>query len=319
MPDHRPAVLRQATRPAPAELAGPGPLPPTRDLGALTATARRIRRHAVGMIAIAGMGYLGQATSSAEIFAVLYRGVLRHGTDRFVLSPGHYVVSHYAAAVESGLLAEDALATYGADGSWLESISTERTPLVSATCGALGQGLSVGVGLALAAALAGEDRRTFVFASDGEMEEGQTWEAAMFAAHHRLGGLTVLFDCNGSQVDGPVRTVTTLEPLSEKWQAFGWDVHEVDGHDVGALLDALDASTAGDRPSVVLARTTMLRGLDSIGDMRDAHFVTFGPGDVDRALAETADPADPADPAHPTDPTPTSALDPIVAIAGARR
>lgn len=288
MPGPSHAVLRDGVRPSPAGLSGPGPAPLTTDPATLAATARRIRGHAVRMIAIAGMGYLGQATSSAELFAVLYRAVMRHGVDRFVLSPGHYAVTHYAAAVEAGLLAEGALRTYGVDGSWLESISTERTPLVSATCGALGQGLSVGVGLALADTLAAEPRRTFVFASDGELEEGQTWEAAMFAAHHRLGRLTALVDCNGSQVDGPVRTVTTLEPVPEKWHAFGWDVHEVDGHDVEAILGALEASILSDRPSVLLARTTMLHGLTSIGDGRDAHFVTLGPGDADRALAETA-------------------------------
>lgn len=287
MPGEGPAVLRDGTRPAPVEIAGPGPLPPTGDLGELAATAGRIRRHAVRMVAIAGMGYLGQATTSAELFAVLYRAVLRHGVDRFVLSPGHYVITHYAAAVEAGLLDEEALATYGLDGSWLESISTERTPLVSATCGALGQGLSVGIGLALADTLAGADRRTFVFSSDGEMEEGQTWEAAMFAAHHRLGRLTALVDCNGSQVDGPVATVTTVEPAADKWRAFGWDVHEVDGHDVGAILGALEAAAGADRPSVLLGRTTMLRGLESLGDGRDAHFVTLAPGDVARALADT--------------------------------
>ncbi len=310
MPTQRPAVLEGACRPAPPELAGSGPLPATADLAALAATARRIRRHAVGMVAIAGMGYLGQATSSAELFAVLYRAVLRHGRDRFVLSPGHYAITHYAAAVEAGLLAQGALATYGVDGTWLESISTERTPLVSATCGALGQGLSVGVGLALAAALAGEDRRTFVFASDGEMEEGQTWEAAMFAAHHGLGGLVLLLDCNGSQVDGPIGTVTTIEPVSAKWRSFGWDVHGVDGHNVGAILAALEAATASVRPSVLVARTVMLEGLGSVGDDRDAHFVTFGPGDVERALADTA-------PAASAAPAPAAASAAAVAAGAA--
>lgn len=273
-------------------------LPATADLAELAAAARRIRRRAVKMVGIAGLGYLGQATSSAELFAVLYRSVLRHGRDRFVLSPGHYAIAHYAAAVEAGLLREEALATYGADGSWLESISTERTPLVSATCGALGQGLSVATGLALADVLAGcsaEDRRTYVLCSDGEMEEGQTWEAAMFAAHHGLAPLVAVVDANGSQVDGQVETVTTLEPLPDKWRAFGWDTYEVDGHDVGALLDAFGrVGGAGDRrggarPGVVLARTRMLHGLPSLQQRDDAHFVTLADGDLERALADTAE------------------------------
>lgn len=260
--------------------------PPTTDPGELAAAARRIRRRAVAMVAPAGLGYLGQAMSSAELFAVLYRSVLRHGVDRFVLSPGHYVIGHYAAAAEAGILAEPALATYGADGSWIESISTERTPFVDATCGALGQGLSVAVGLALADALAGEARRVYAFCSDGEMEEGQVWEAAMFAAHHRLGALTAVFDCNGSQVDGPVSTVTTLEPLAERWRSFGWSVHEVDGHDVTALLRAFDDAAGEGRPSVIVARTSMRAGFPSLEEAADAHFVTLAPGGAERALAD---------------------------------
>jgi len=243
------------------------------------------------MIGITGLGYLGQATSSAEIFAVLYRSVVRHGWDRFVLSPGHYAVAHYAAAADAGLLAESALGTYGQDGSWLESISTERTPLLSATCGALGQGLSVAAGLALADSRLGDDRRTYVFCSDGEMEEGQVWEAAMFAGHHRLGGLTAVFDCNGSQVDGPVTSVTTIEPVLDKWRAFGWHAADVDGHDVAALRSAFSAALVDQRPSVVLARTSMLHGLPSLGTSGDAHFVDLDADGLRRALDDTAEPA----------------------------
>ncbi|MGH9089604.1 MAG: transketolase [Acidimicrobiales bacterium] len=289
-----PAGPGRATPPAVA--AAPGDRrPPTTDPAELADAARRIRRRAVQMVAPAGLGYLGQAMSSADVFAVLYRAVLRHDVDRFVLSPGHYVITHYAAAAEAGLLAEHALATYGVDGSWLESISTDRTPLVAATCGALGQGLSVAVGLALADALAVEDRRTYAFCSDGEMEEGQVWEAAMFAAHHGLSALTAVFDCNGSQVDGPVATVTTLEPLADKWRAFGWDVHEVDGHNVQAVLDAFRAAAAVDgRPSVVLARTSMRAGFPSLAAAADAHFVALGPGGAEQALDDLGGGTDPA-------------------------
>lgn len=293
--------------PAPPEMAAPPDArrPATTDPAELAAAARRIRRRAVAMVAPAGLGYLGQAMSSAELFAVMYRSVLRHGVDRFVLSPGHYVIGHYAAAAEAGLLDEAALATYGLDDSWLESISTERTPLLSATCGALGQGLSVAAGLALADALRdataeGPDtptadgtaggRRVLAFCSDGELEEGQTWEAAMFAAHHRLSALTAVFDCNGSQVDGPVTSVTTLEPIAEKWRAFGWDAHEVDGHDVGALLGAFAAADAArTRPSVLVARTSMRTGFPSLAATADTHFVTLGPGAADQALADLED------------------------------
>ncbi|HKW26383.1 MAG TPA: 1-deoxy-D-xylulose-5-phosphate synthase N-terminal domain-containing protein, partial [Terriglobales bacterium] len=133
------------------------------------------------------------------------------------------------------------LECYGKDGALLEAIGTERTPLVDLVCGSLGQGLSGAIGFALAAHLDGEDRNTYVFVSDGEMQEGQTWEAAMFAAHnrHRMGRLVMVVDANGSQVDGPVLSVLPIEPLAGKWRSFGWRVLEVDGHDVDALSTAI--------------------------------------------------------------------------------
>lgn len=235
--------------------------------------AARIRLRATDMVAIQGFGYLGQALSSAEIFAVLFGGVIRYGYDRFVLSPGHYVIALYAAAAELGLLDPQALATYGKDGSLLEAIGSERTPLGDLVCGSLGQGLSGAVGFALAAELTGEDRDTFAFLSDGEMEEGQVWEAAMFAAHRRLGRLMVVIDGNNSQVDGPVTSVTTLEPLADKWRAFGWRVADVDGHDIEALRRAFAARHDGLEPFVVVARTQILGGLRAIPSTVDGHFI----------------------------------------------
>jgi transketolase len=184
--------------------------------------AARIRANATRMVAIQGFGYLGQALSSAEIFAALFgSGVMRPGYDRFVLSPGHYAIVLYAVAAEVGLLDPAELAAYGSDGALLEAVSTERTPLLDLTCGSLGQGLSGAIGFALAARFARDDRRVFAFLSDGEMEEGQVWEAAMFAAHHKLDRLVVVLDANQSQVDGPIDAITTIEPLGDKWRAFG--------------------------------------------------------------------------------------------------
>jgi transketolase len=239
----------------------------------LAELARDIKLDALDMIAIRGFGYLGQALSAGEQFAVLFGSAMRHGRDRFVLSPGHYAVVYYAAAVEVGLLDRAALAEYGGDGALLEAISTERTPGLDLTCGSLGQGLSGAIGLTLADRLGAEDRRTFAFLSDGELEEGQVWEAAMFAAHHRLGALTVLLDANGSQVDGAITSVTTVEPIAEKWRAFSWHVQEVDGHDVEALREAFQAATRCDRPSVVIARSDILGRLSSIPSSADGHFI----------------------------------------------
>jgi transketolase len=235
--------------------------------------AIQIKLDALEMIAIQGFGYFGQALSAAEQFAVLFGEAIRHGRDRFVLSPGHYAVVFYSAAAELGLLDRAALAEYGADGAALEAISTERTPGLDLTCGSLGQGLSGAVGLTLASRLAGDDRRTFAFLSDGELEEGQVWEAAMFAAHHELGALTVVLDANGSQVDGAITTVTTVEPIAEKWRAFRWHVLDVDGHNVAALRGAFAAASDDPRPSVIIAHTDILGRLASIPATADGHFL----------------------------------------------
>ncbi len=261
---------------------------PGRSTAELRRIATRIRLQATAMVAIQGFGYLGQALSSAEIFAVLFGGAMRVGWDRFVLSPGHYVISLYAAAAETGLIDPGQLGSYGKDASTLEAIGTERTPHVDLVCGSLGQGLSGAIGFALAAHLAGEDRRTFAFVSDGEMEEGQVWEAAMFASHHRsrMGALTVVIDANNSQVDGPVTSVTTIEPLADKWRAFGWRVADVDGHDVAALASVLATHRDDRGPLVVIARTDILGRVRSLPSTVDGHFVKLDPGLQEALTAE---------------------------------
>ncbi|WP_238009417.1 1-deoxy-D-xylulose-5-phosphate synthase N-terminal domain-containing protein [Dactylosporangium sp. AC04546] len=253
----------------------------------LAELADRIRLRAVRMVAMHGLGYLGQALSSAEILATVYRRVYRPDADRIVISPGHYVIGAFAAAAESGLLDPAALATYGHDGSRLEAIGTERSPSVDLTCGSLGQGLSAAVGFALSDRLRGRaDARTVVLVSDGELEEGQVWEAAMFAGHHRLDRLVALVDANNSQVDGPVAEITTIEPIADKWRAFGWHAQDVDGHDTGALAAAVDAALEADRPAVVIARTSTTTGLDCLPDNTDGHFVKLPPELAERATAE---------------------------------
>jgi transketolase N-terminal domain/subunit len=167
--------------------------PPTGPGLRLLATAIRLR--AVAMVAPQGFGYLGQALSAAEQYAAVYGAAYRHGTDRVVCSPGHYVIAAYAAAAQTGLIDEAALTGYGQNGSPVEAIGTERSPVPEYACGSLGQGLSAAAGFALGDRMLGrEDARTFAFVSDGELQEGQVWEAAMFAGHHRLARLTVLLD-----------------------------------------------------------------------------------------------------------------------------
>jgi transketolase len=262
-------------------LAPARPLAPGGDLRRLAAA---IRLHAVQMVARHGFGYLGQALSAAEQYAAVYGAVLRPGTDRVVCSPAHYVIAAYAAAVRTGLLDEAMLATYGQDGSALEAIGTERSPVPDYACGSLGQGLSAAAGFALADRLRGRPEvRTFAFLSDGELEEGQVWEAAMFAGHYRLGRLTVLLDANNSQVDGPVASVTTIEPVAAKWRAFGWDAVELDGHDVDAVTAALasgadEASNLG-RPRILVCRTSTRHGLSCLPPDADGHFIKL-PADL---------------------------------------
>lgn len=235
-----------------------------------------IRLRAVRMVAPQGFGYLGQALSSAEEFAALF-ATARPGTDRLVCSPGHYIIAAFAAAGELGLLDEAALATYGQNGSVLEAIGTERSPVVDYTCGSLGQGLSAAVGFALSDRMRGSDARTFALVSDGELEEGQVWEAALFAAHHRLASLTVVLDANNSQVDGPLDTITTIEPVAAKWEAFGWHAADLDGHDAAAITAALAAAAEAGRPSVLICRTSTVHGIDSLPPDADGHFIKLPP------------------------------------------
>ena len=236
--------------------------------------ALRIRLRAVRMVAPQGFGYLGQALSSAEQVAAAFVSA-RPGVDRLVCSPAHYIIGPFAAAAELGLID---VSGYGQNGSAFEAIGTERSPVVDYTCGSLGQGVSAALGFALADRFRGSDARIFTMVSDGELEEGQVWEAALFAAHHRLDRLTVLLDANNSQVDGPVDTITTLEPIAAKWSAFGWRVRDVDGHDVSAVSAALAEAAARDgRPSVLVCRTSTRHGLDCLPPEADGHFIKLPP------------------------------------------
>jgi transketolase len=249
--------------------------------------ADQIRLRAVNMVAPHGFGYLGQALSSAELLAALFSGPYRAEHDRVVCSPGHYIIGLFAAAAELGILDDRALATYGQDDSSLEAIGTERSPVVDLVCGSLGQGLSGGAAFALSDQMGGDtDARVFVLLSDGELEEGQTWEAVMFAAHRNLDNLVVVLDANDSQVDGPVSSITTLEPIATKWESFGWGALEVDGHDAEAVSQALATAVAEPRPSVVIGRTSTVHGLACLPPDADGHFIKLHTELAGAAVAE---------------------------------
>ena len=227
-------------------------IPLTRDVAALRARAKAMRRHVLRMAEIVGQGYVGQGLGIADVLAAVSFSELRTrpaeptwpDRDRFVLSIGHYAIGLYAALAEAGIIPVEELSTSGADGSRLEMSAPETTTGVEMTGGSLGHGLTQSVGMAIGLRLQGKDARVFNLLSDGECQEGSTWEAALAGAHHQLDHLTAIIDCNNQQADGAPSKVMGIEPLHEKWAAFGWHTQRVSGHDFPALLAAFDAARA---------------------------------------------------------------------------
>ena len=248
--------------------------------------AYRMRHHVLDMGEEQGQGYVGQALGAADLFAAIYANRLRYdptddhweGRDRFLLSTGHYAIGLYAALAEAGIVPVEELATYGSDDSRLPmSGMATYTPGMEISGGSLGHGLPIAVGLALGLRYRGSDARVYTFLSDGELNEGSTWEAAMGAANHRLGHLTALVDINALQADGPTAGVLAIEPIHDKWAAFGWDVQRIDGNDPAAVVVALDradaAATPVGRPSVVLCDTRIGFGVPLLENREKAHFM----------------------------------------------
>lgn len=236
--------------------------------------ATKLRLHVVNMVAPSGQGYVQQGLGAADIFTALYFSEARMDPanpmwadrDRIFLTTAHNTAIFYATLSERGFFDSHLLSTYVHDGSNLEINSCERLgPFVEATCGSLGQGLSVAVGCALAAKRQGRSSRYFVILGDGEMQEGQIWEAAMFAGAQGLDNLCVLVDYNFVQCEGPMDSVMSLEPLNEKMASFGFDVQDIDGNDIGALLAAFDkAREINGKPSFIKANTLMGKGVSSL-------------------------------------------------------
>lgn len=241
--------------------------------------AMRLRIDSVRMLAKAGSGHLGGCLSSADILAVLYGERLHvrpqeprwDGRDRFVLSIGHIAPVYYAALAERGFFPKEELLSLRELGSRLQGhpSRSHNLPGVDTASGSLGQGLSVAVGFALAARLQGRDYHTYALLGDGELQEGQVWEAAMSASFYGLTNLTVLVDRNRVQIDGENRQVMEIEPLAEKWQAFGWECIATDGHMVPSLLDAFAQRDKLQKPCAIICETEMGHGVESIaGDYR---------------------------------------------------
>jgi transketolase len=262
----------------------------------LAERAQTLRRHIIEMIYRAGSGHPGGSLSAAEIVACLYFHEMRidparpdwPDRDRFVLSKGHACPVHYAALAERGYFPVETLWTLRKLGSPLQGHpDMAKTRGLDMTAGSLGNGLSVGIGMALGGRLQGRDFRVFVLLGDGEVQEGVVWEGAMAAAHYGLSNVTVIVDYNGLQVDGEVAEIMEVAPLSGKWRGFGWEVTEIDGHSIPQVLEALQhARQVTDRPTAIIARTVKGKGVSFMENRYEWHGRAPTQEERDRALAE---------------------------------
>lgn len=265
----------------------------------LAKMAKTLRRHIITSTTQCQSGHPTSSMSAVELVNALYfGGYLRHdpkqpkwpARDRFVMSKGHAAPLLYAALAEAGYFPVKDLATLRHIGSPLEGHPNfTRLAGVEASTGSLGQGLSVGLGIALSTRLQGFDSRTYVLLGDGELGEGQVWEAAMAAEKYKASNLIALVDRNGYQQTGPAREVLNLDPIPKKWEAFGWFAQEIDGHDQAAVLAALEkTTTVKDRPSVIVAKT--IKGypiIDMLAD-KNHHGKPLSPAEAEKALAMLA-------------------------------
>jgi transketolase len=256
--------------------------------------AKKLRASAVRMTHKARASHVGSCLSMADLLAVLYGAVLRFDPkrpswpdrDRFLLSKGHAGAIVYAALAETGFFPRDWLDRYCEDGSPLAGhISHHDVPGVEASTGSLGHGLSIGCGMALAGRADRKDYQVFVMLSDGECDEGSTWEAVLFAGHHKLRNLTVIVDCNGIQSLGYVKDILDLKPFPEKWQSFGWQVEEIDGHNHDAIHSALAGANSA-APRVIIAHTVKGKGVSFMEDQLAWHYKSVNEQQLANALRE---------------------------------
>lgn len=258
--------------------------------------AYHIRRHALRMGEVQGQGYIAQALGIADVLAVAYFHALRYrpgdvrweGRDRFLLSIGHYAIALYAALIEAGILTEADIETYGTDDSRLPmSGMATYTPGMEITGGSLGHGLGIGVGMALGLKRKKSNAFVYTLFSDGELNEGAIWEAAMGASHWQLDNLIGIVDVNDQQADGPSSAMSSREPLHERFRAFGWHTQRVDGNDIDAVVVAFDVARAARvaAPRVVICDTRMAKGVPFLEARERNHFLRVEPGEWQSAIA----------------------------------
>ncbi|QGZ34282.1 transketolase [Stappia indica] len=263
------------------------------DVPALKARALNLRRKMMGMASGKGEGYIAQGLGIADCLAALYFHEMRHDPanpdwhdrDRFLLSTGHYSIAMYAVLAEAGYLEDGELPTYGLNGSALPMSTFDETVGVEIVGGSLGHGLGQAVGMAMGLRLDNSSARVFCEFSDGELDEGSTWEAAMGAATFKCDRLVALIDCNGIQADGPV--TVAIEPVADKMRAFGFETYEINGNDMAALVEALAACReANGKPKAIVLRTTPGFGIPTIMARERAHFVRVGNDEWDSLIEE---------------------------------
>ena len=241
---------------------------------------------------------MGGSLGATELVVALYHAVMRHDParpdwderDRFILSKGHCTPVIYAVLADCGYFPRSDLETFRRPGSHLQGHPFQpKTPGIEACTGTLGLGISTGLGMALAAKLKGQTHRVFILCGDGEIQEGQVWEAAMFAHKYALDNVVAFVDRNSLQTDGDTEKVMPLDPLVPKWEAFGWDTHEIDGHDIRQIVATVEkASAATGRPSMIIARTTKGKGVSFMEDVAKWHGTPPGDEEYRRAMAELA-------------------------------
>ncbi|MDB5255770.1 MAG: tktA [Chitinophagaceae bacterium] len=261
--------------------------------------ASQVRRDVLRMVHGAKGGHPGGALGCAELFVLLYFKVMKHnpakfsmdgiGEDIFILSNGHISAGLYSTLARAGYFPVKELGTHRKINSRLQGHPTPHAHLegVRIASGSLGQGLSVGIGAAQAKKLNNDNTNVYVLMGDGEQQEGQVWEAAMYAAHHKVDNLIAFIDYNGQQIDGPLKEVMDLGDLGLKYKAFGWEVIEVIGHEFGVLDDAiLEAKKVKGKPTVVLMKTNMGHGVDFMAGTHKWHGVAPNDEELQRALAQ---------------------------------
>ncbi len=253
---------------------------PETQIKQLEEKTKEIRRLIVQMLAKAGSGHPGGSLSSAELVTCLYNAVLRHDPknpqwsdrDRFHMSKGHCCPLWYAVLVQQGYFPEDKLWTLRRLGSLLQGHPDRRTPGIEVASGSLGQGLSVALGMVLAARLDKKDYRVYCLLGDGEIQEGNIWEAAMAVSHYKCDNLCAILDFNRFQIDGKTEDIMNLEPIVDKWKAFGWHTIEINGHDIKQILNAYEeAKTVKGKPSIIIAHTIKGKGVSFMENVADFH------------------------------------------------